>query len=283
MAVLRSGIPGAAIAAQYNVRLQRIAREVKRDVDEILLPLLKRHASEYTQDAAPDTGQSRERVITSDAWIDAVQSALAYLAGRWSSPRFQAIASEIAGNFVRASLARSERDIKRSTGIDVFSGDQAMLDYLKASTDQNVRLIKSIPEQYLDQVGTLVIANMRAGMRPSFIAQAMQEQFGVTQRRARFIARDQAAKIQGELAERQQRAAGFEYFEWIDSDDSRVRHRHRQIAEKVTPYGKGVYRWDDLPLNENGLPIKPGQDYNCRCTSRPVSARQVAQFQKRAG
>ena len=90
-----------------------------------------------------------------------------------------------------------------------------------------------------------------------------------------MIARDQTSKINGELAEKQQKGAGFEYFQWIDSDDSRVRHRHSEIANKVTAYGKGIYRWDDLPLSDKGVPIKPGSDYQCRCIARPVSAREV--------
>lgn len=261
-----------AIGIQYNAKLQRIARQVKRDIDATIMPLVRRYATEYTQDAAP--------VITSDAWPDAIQSAMQALLARWASDQFVRIADSIAATFVRTALAKSERDMKKSTGIDVFSGSSSMQDYLKASAQQNAQLIKSIPADYLAQVSTLVTANMRSGMRPGYIERALQEQFGVTQRRAKFIARDQTGKIQGELAERQQRGAGFDYFQWIDSDDSRVRERHAEIAEKVTAYGPGVYRWDNLPLSDKGVPIKPGSDYSCRCTSRPVSAREVQENQK---
>lgn len=256
-----------AIGIQYNAMLQRIVREVKRDIDATIMPIIRAYAPEYTQDAAP--------VVTSDAWSDAIQSAVSFLLARWTSERVRGVASRIAGDFVRTAVTKSERDLKKSAGIDVFSGNTAMQDYLKASAQQNANLIASIPVEYLDRVSTLVMSNMRAGMRPGFIEKDLQEQFGITQRRAKFIARDQTGKIQGELAEKQQRGAGFEYFQWIDSDDSRVRHRHAQIASKVTAYGKGIYRWDNLPLSDKGEPIKPGGDYNCRCTSRPVSQREV--------
>ena len=253
------------IGIQYNAKLQRLVKQIKADITKEVMPLVRQLAPEYTQDA----------VATTDAWSDLISNAMSFLFSKWQSERVSAGASRIAGEFVQSSLKKSERDLKKSAGIDVFSGNSVLQDYLKASAQQNTQLIKSIPAKYLEEVQTLVMANMRAGMRPSYIEKALQEQFGVTQRRAKMIARDQTSKIQGELAEKQQKGAGFEYFQWIDSDDQRVRHRHHEIANKVTAYGKGIYRWDDLPLSDKGVPIKPGSDYQCRCIARPVSAREV--------
>ena len=253
------------IGIQYNAKLQRLVKQVKASISKEIMPLVRQLAPEYTQDA----------VVTTDAWSDLIINAMSALVSRWSSPTVQAAGARIAGEFVQSSLKKSERDLKKSAGIDVYSGNTALQDYLKASAQQNAQLIKSIPAKYLEEVQTLVMANMRSGMRPGYIEKALQEQFGVTQRRAKMIARDQASKINGELAEKQQKGAGFEYFQWIDSDDSRVRHRHSEIANKVTAYGKGIYRWDDLPLSSDGVPIKPGSDYQCRCIARPVSAREV--------
>lgn len=266
-----------ALGIEYNVTLQRLAKAVRRDVDAVMVPLIKRYAKEYVQDsAAPGTGPV---VVVMDGWVDALKSAMSSLVRKWSSPKVQAQGQRIASSFVQTALKKSERDLKRGTGIDAFSNSPAMREYLKASAYSNAGLIKSIPSRYLEEVGIQVAENMRAGMRPSYIVEALQKNYGVTERRAKFIARDQTGKIQGDLAEKQQRGAGFEYFQWIDSDDSRVRHWHSEIANRVTAYGKGVYRWDDLPLSETGQPIKPGQDYNCRCIAKPVSARKVAEYQ----
>lgn len=258
-----------AYALQYNAKLQKIIRMVKRDIDAHVYPVIKQQAPEYTQDAA----------IVQDGWLDPINRVLEMLKAKWSGPLMAQLASRIAGDFVQVAVKKSERDLKKSAGIDVFSQSPGLQEYLRASAEQNASLIKSIPAEYLDRVSTLVVSNMRSGMRPGFIARALQEQFGVTERRAKFIARDQAGKIQGELAERQQKGAGFEYFRWLDSDDSRVRERHSDIAEKVTAYGVGVYSWSNLPLSSDGLPIKPGQDYNCRCTAIPVSDEQVKRNQ----
>lgn len=264
----------SAIGIEYHAKLRRIALEVRRDINAALLPIIKQYApeyvGEYTSDSAP--------VVMLDGWVDALGGAMRSLLNRWTSPVVQQQAERIAADFVQSSLKKSERDLKKSAGIDAFSSNPKMQEYLKASSVANAELIKSIPTKYLDDVSTAVMENMRGGMRPSYIEKDLVQRYGITERRAKFIARDQTSKIQGDLAEKQQRAAGFEYFKWMDAEDSRVRHRHRVIANKVTEYGKGVYRWDDLPLSDKGEPIKPGQDYNCRCSSRPLSARKVEEM-----
>lgn len=261
------------IGIQYNAKLQRLVKQVKKDIDATLIPLVRSLAPEYVQDA--DLVADAAPVVTTDAWSDTILAAVGFLRERWASMRVASGANRIASEFVQSNLKKSERDLRKSAGIDVFSGSPVMQEYLRASVQQNTQLIQSIPARYLEEVETLLVANMRSGMRPGYIERALHEQFGVTQRRAKMIARDQTGKIQGELAEKQQRNAGFDYFQWLDSDDSRVRTRHREIADKVTAYGKGIFRWDNLPLSDKGLPIKPGSDYQCRCTPRPVSAREV--------
>lgn len=255
---------------RYNVALQRIARAVRKDIDEVIVPLVKQYAPEYVQDAAP--------VTTLDGWADTMARALQFLLGKWLSPVARQAAESIAGDFVQSQLRVNSRG-RRSAGIDIFSNSQKTRDYLEAATFQNAMLITSIPAQYLEQVQNIVMTNMRAGMRPSYIEKALAQQFGVTSRRAKMIARDQTAKVQGELNKRKQVDAGFTYFKWLDSHDQRVRHRHREIADKVTDYGKGVYRWDDLPLSDKGEPIQPGSDYQCRCVAVAVPDFKVKQFQ----
>ena len=126
------------------------------------------------------------------------------------------------------------------------------MSYLEASVYDNTQLIKSIPDIYLDRVESIIMTNIRAGNRSSAIAKQLTEQFGIESRRAKFIARDQTEKINGDLNAKRQTSVGFEYFQWVTSKDQRVRDKHREIANKVTAYGKGVYRWDNPPIGENG-------------------------------
>jgi SPP1 gp7 family putative phage head morphogenesis protein len=257
---------------RYNAALQRIARAVRKDIDEVIVPLVKQYAPEYVQDSTP----------TLDGWADTIARALQFLLGKWLSPPARQAAESIASEFVKSQMRVNSRG-RRSFGIDVFSNSQQARDYLEAATFQNAMLITSIPAQYLEQVSNIVMANMRAGMRPSYIEQQLVAQFGVTARRAKLIARDQTSKVQADINERKQRAAGFEYFTWVDSHDQRVRHRHREIANEVTELGKGVYRWTDLPLNDKGEPIKPGFEINCRCIAKATTQAQVDRFKAGKG
>jgi len=263
--------PSVTTETRYNAELQRIVRAIRKDVDAALVPMIK----------------ALERDYIADSWVDVIAVGLRNLLAKWNSEQYRVLAQNIANQFVMAANSENDKKFKNSLGIevqgigvDIYGGSPELKDYLAASAYDNAQLIKSIPAQYLGQVESLVMANMRAGLRPSAIAKQLQQQFGVTQRRARFIARDQTAKINGDLNEKRQKAIGGEYFEWLSSDDERVRHNHKMIANRVTAYGKGIYRWDNLPLSDKSEPIKPGSDYGCRCVSLLVSAAKVEQNQK---
>lgn len=257
--------PDLSNGIQYNADLQRIVRAVNRDINEILMPVVRNIAPEYQRDSD----------VTLDSWVDVLAAALRQVRARYETPRFAAFVESIARKFVTTANNSNRRRTERDLGVNIYSDSQRLQDYLTLATRNNVALIQSIPVQYLTQVESIVMANIRAGLRPAVIARQLQDQFGVTERRAKMIARDQTSKINGELNAKRQQDVGFPYFEWDDSDDERVRRRHDEIARKVTAYGRGVYRWDNLPLSDAGEPIAPGQDYNCRCIARPVSQEEV--------
>ncbi|AUR97635.1 head morphogenesis domain protein [Vibrio phage 1.243.O._10N.261.54.B5] len=256
-----------AIGISYNAELQRMVRRIKKDIDQSIKPQVKDLKFEYT----------------ADSWSDVIEVSLAALRQRWSSAVFNRFAERMASKFVQAVNVQNQQQFQnqyKSFGINIYAGNQAVSDYLDATVKDNVRLIKSIPDQYLTQVESIVLGNMRAGMRPSAINKQLQDQFGVTERRARVISRDQTSKASNGLAKKRMQSAGFEYYEWITSEDERVRSRHRKISDKVTAYGKGIYRWDDPPLSDKGEPISPGTDYSCRCIARPVLESEVKANQK---
>lgn len=266
--------PGAvkqsfATGQAYSVAVRQIVRAIRKDINELLLPTVRRLAPDYSQDA---------RITTTDAYLEQLAAVFRALAARWRSPEFDLAAWRIARQFVQTADDVNRRKFNQSMnniGVNVFADNPTLTEFLEAAAYDNARLIKSIPEQYLTQVESIVMTNVRAGNRSSAITKRLAEQFGISDRRAKFIARDQTAKINGELVKKRQVAVGFEYFQWVTSDDERVRDRHGDIADKVTQYGRGIYRWDNPPISDDGVPIVPGQDYGCRCNARPVSQAEV--------
>jgi SPP1 gp7 family putative phage head morphogenesis protein len=262
--------PSRSVEVDYRATLRRLVRSVQADINQYVMPLLRDIAPQYQADSA---------IPTRDAWTDTLLATLRAVVTRWESPEFRAWAEGIAQQFVKSAdqvnADRFRKDMKRF-GIDILGDSPVISDYLSLSAADNVRLIRSIPEQYLTQIQSIIMANVRAGRRPAAIQKALVQQFGVAENRAKLIARDQTAKINSDLAQKRQQAAGFEYFRWVTSKDERVRDRHEQIAKADVGHGKGVYRYDDPPKGVTGNPIMPGSgEINCRCVAVPLTRREV--------
>ena len=256
-----------SVGIQYNADLQRMVKEIKKEIDTTITPKIKYLAPEYT----------------ADSWVDTIQSAIKLLKQKLAGDAFKIFADRLATNFISDVNSRNIQTMGKqfgSFGVDVMTGNKQVTDFLEASVAENVQLITSIQTQYLDRIETLILTNMRSGLRPSAIEKQLQEQFGVTSRRAKTIARDQTSKASSGLAKKRMQASGIKYFQWVTSKDEKVRSRHRRIQDKTTMYGKGIYRWDDLPLSDTGEPIAPGDDFQCRCIARPVLPSEVEKNQK---
>lgn len=246
----------------YNRKLQQLIKLIRADIDNELVPLIKQQAPEYV----------------ADSWTDVISAALRRIITRWNSPQAQRQAEQIASSFVTSAAGDNNRRVQ-SFGIDLYGGNDQLQDYLQAAAFQNAQLIKSIPSQYLEQVSNIVMGNMRQGMRPIYIEQQLVKQFGVTQRRAKLIASDQTAKIQGEMNKIRQVNSGIEFFTWLTSHDERVRHSHNEVSKRDVGFGPGVFRWDDLPVVD-GVPTFPGQPIRCRCVARATPRAKVERYLK---
>jgi SPP1 gp7 family putative phage head morphogenesis protein len=145
-------------------------------------------------------------------------------------------------------------------GINPLIGAERWLrERFQLELSENVRLIKSIPEQLLGQVESIINRGVLEGTSTVEIGKQITERFGVTERRGRFIARDQVSKWHSSLNRLRMVDAGLEEYEWSTSLDDRVRPTHR------ARHGK-VYRLDTPPSGTG----HPGHEPNCRCTEIPI-------------
>lgn len=265
--------PPDAVGLAYLADMRKMIRSMKKDVDAKLIPILKKTETDYILDSAP--------TYTEDQWLGQLINAFEFLKMKWVGAGMDQVAAQIASKFVRSADQVNSKRNAADFGVNIFATNAELQEYLQASVYDNARLIKSIPSQYLTNVESIVMSNVRAGGRWEAVAKQLQQEYGVTDRRAKLIARDQTAKINGQLSAKRQVAAGFEYFQWIDSHDNRVRSNHKKHNDKVTEYGRGIYRWDNPPLSEKGTPIICGTEYQCRCVARPVSNEEVKRNQER--
>ncbi len=143
-----------------------------------------------------------------------------------------------------------------SLAVNPLAGAEPWLrDQVAIAVKENARLIKSLSEQLLTQVESVVNRGALEGLRHEDIAKQLVERFGVAESRATLIARDQTLKWHGSLTRLRQLDAGVTEYEWSTSRDERVRKTHRARDGKR-------YKWDKFPV--------PGQEVNCRCAAIPV-------------
>lgn len=80
---------------------------------------------------------------------------------------------------------------------------------LQATIAENVGLIRSIPEKYFTEVEGLVMRSVARGRDLSYLTDELQKRYGITRRRAAFIARDQNNKATSVVQSARQQALGI--------------------------------------------------------------------------
>jgi SPP1 gp7 family putative phage head morphogenesis protein len=152
---------------------------------------------------------------------------------------------------------------KRSLGIDLKAvvRQEDLDDYMRAATARNTSLITSLGDDVVKRVEQTVYSNSIAGNSATTLRKALQEQFGITDRRAKLIARDQTSKFNADLNKIRQQQAGVTSYSWMTAHDERVRPLHRSLDGKT-------YKWGEATGAEQGLP--PGQPILCRCVARGI-------------
>lgn len=131
--------------------------------------------------------------------------------------------------------------------------------------ESNLSLIKELMGQQLRRAETIVTQGIFDGLRVEEIMKQLREQAGTTKSKAALLARDQVNKFHGNLNHMRQTSVGINEYTWDDSDDERVRKRHRALDESRQS-------WARAPIVDlkTGRRNHPGGDYQCRCQALPV-------------
>lgn len=143
-------------------------------------------------------------------------------------------------------------------GVDVYRSEPWLAARQTNWIAQNAALIKSIPEQHMARVESIIRSGVMVGESPKSLAAKIQEAGGVTKRRAQLIATDQIGKANAELTQYRQMDLGIKDYTWITSHDERVRSSHR-VRDGVQ------FSWSKPP--EDG---HPGMPIRCRCHASPI-------------
>lgn len=147
------------------------------------------------------------------------------------------------------------RQVKKATGVAVepFIRMEDLREPLEARIAENVALIRGLSASTRKNVERVVFESFALRRNRADFTRALAAAMGVSQRAARFTARDQSEKIQSFLNQFRQEQMGFSEYIWVTRRDERVRKSHRERDGKV-------FRWDRPPPDGH-----PGHPVNCRC------------------
>lgn len=166
----------------------------------------------------------------------------------------------------KLTVKEFRKSVKATLGIDIredyYSGDFYRKG-LEKWTEENVNLIKTMPNDCLAKMKEKVLADFTKGKTSTDMMKDLQRIYKVDRNHARMIARDQTAKLNGRIQRAQQQDAGIDYYIWSGVPDGRERLSHVELNGRV-------FSWNEPPTNSDGRTCHPGEDFQCRCVGRPV-------------
>ena len=249
------------IGTRYNAEMQALVSEMLRETEREVRKLFESPVAVESHVMTDASISSQARIL-----INALQTTFSLKFAQRSKPLAERMVSQATAASATA-VKRSLKSLSAGMALPTASLKTGPLaEIIKASVAENVGLIRSIPEKYLDNVRGAVMRSITTGNGLQDLVPFMEKQAGQTKRSAKNTALDQTRKAYQSMNAERMKAAGVKSFEWIHSGGGQ-----KPRPDHVAMSGN-VYRYDDLPVidertGERGI---PGQAPNCRCTSRPV-------------
>lgn len=250
---LRPVHPNVGIRSEYRKRIESLVAQMARSYF-------------YWVKAAY---RATPPVLAQDSPARDLNAAIAAMGTRWEK-QFDEAAPKLAAWFAQRAEKRSSaalRRILRDGGFSVkFQQTKAMKDVVDATIAENVGLIKSIGQQYHNEIQGLVMRSVSVGRDLYPLTVELQKRYGVTQRRAAFIARDQNDKATSAMVRVRHQELGITEAIWRHSHGGVPRPTHLANDGKRYEIAKG---WFD-PDPKVRRYIQPGELINCKCLAHPV-------------
>lgn len=254
-----TGKPIPLRGVRANARAEAIFRKkllrLVDDMNQSLLYWLSAAYNEFRSEMALDASP-----------LATLQKKMNELAKRWLK-NFRVGAQKLAEWHTSKTLNYTDSDLKgilKDAGFTVsMQITPAMQTAYDAVIAEQVGLITNMSTQQLAQIETLVMQSVQAGRDLAMLTDALENQFGITRRRAKLIARDQNNKATQTLTRTRQQELGINQAIWMHSHAGKVpRPSHVKADGKTYDLDKGMFLDDKWTY--------PGMEINCRCFSKPV-------------
>ena len=281
--------PSAAIEANYQGKIDRLIEGMERSVMFWVQAAYRANEPEMAMDEDdkgkhhPRTEAERTQRTASQKIAKLIRSTgstarvmervMGQLGKTWET-KFDTMAQEMAEHFATAAADRVTGNLSKvlkKAGWQVeFKVSKRINGMLSGAIQENVALIRNIPVENIFGIQQAVMRSVTAGRDLSSLSKELETRFGITKRRARFIARDQNNKITSFVTEERRKEAGITEAKWIHSHGGKVpRESHVKFAAGTGSGESPYYEVAEGALID-GERIFPGVLPNCRCVSRSV-------------
>lgn len=251
--------PSAATEAEMRVRLDKLIEEMHRS-------LVWWIAAAYRA-KPPEMAGDDLRYQGSPSMV--MQRVMDRLSRKWQK-RFDTAAPMLAKYFTTDIAKRNDRammaGLKKAGFAIEFKMTAQVNDVLRATMAEQIGLIRSIAQQHMTEVQGLVMRSVAKGGDLGELSKELRQRYGITRRRAEFIASDQNSKATATINRVRQEGLGITEAVWKHSHAGKT-PRPSHVAADGTVY-KIKEGWADPALD--GKRIWPGTEPRCRCFSRPV-------------
>jgi SPP1 gp7 family putative phage head morphogenesis protein len=171
----------------------------------------------------------------------------------------------------REAASRSQKSRKLYALLRGELDNTALGRRVNALVEENAKYISSIALEQATVLANEIVKATQRGARPATIAKMARNRFpALIKSRVNLIARTETAKASSALTQARSEDVGAFCYEWLSSEDVRVRKSHRKMNNVIVA-------WDDSPSPEDLVGEKSGLGHyhagacpNCRCTSAPV-------------
>jgi SPP1 gp7 family putative phage head morphogenesis protein len=125
--------------------------------------------------------------------------------------------------------------------------------YVKNFAQDEVRELRGMAEQ-----------NAFSGARTDKLARLIEARWGVSKRKAKFLADQETSLLVSNYREQTYKRIGVSRYMWSTARDERVRPEHRALDGKIFAFDQPP------PSGPHGEHQNPGEPYGCRCTAVPI-------------
>lgn len=148
----------------------------------------------------------------------------------------------------------------------------AMRKQFAAELTNNMELsVKNFSVDMVKELRSLAEQNGFAGARTDKLAAIIESRFGVSKRKAEFLADQETGLLMAKYRQARYQDIGVQEYIWSTSHDVRVRPDHRLLDGRRFSYAS-----PPVVDRATGRRCNPGEDFRCRCVPRPIVNLQAA-------